>query len=244
MNHHPMTFFGLKLPVRRFLPMLVLIAGISFDQTHWLNFSLSPVACVFALVLLPFTLTFREMVVWTVIYTLVIAISLWLRRWMWMGSSGNPEALVATRTLMVAAAGMLACLLARHREQNALIVRGIHKLLDEMQMPLVTSDCDGWLIHMNPQAVELLGDDALLGSPFFDHFSLSSSKGKSIQAYVDLATGTTSGPIPVTLSGRPDRSKTHPAIMMCVDIGERRQVLTLLYPTPQEPPPEPLASHD
>ncbi len=212
------------------LPGVILIAAILFDHSRVLNFSIISVACVFSLVIFSFLLPSRLMIGWTVVYILAIAATLWLRRGLWNGSIGNAEALVATRALVAAAAGVLACMLAKRREQGHIVVREINRLLDQMEIPVITSDRDGWLLHMNPKASQLLGGKASLGSPFFDHFSMFSAKGKSIKSYVDLATGVTSGPVSISLALGPDRSHIHPAIMLRVSIGDRGQVMTLLYP--------------
>lgn len=221
------------------LPALLLAGAIAFDRTGWLNFSTVPVTCVFSLVLFSFLLPSRQLIGWTVVYSLAIAVMLWMRRGMWSGGAGNPEALVATRALVAAAAGVLACQLAKRREQDHLVVQEINRLLDQMAIPVITSDRDGWLVHLNPKASELLGGETSLGSPYFEHFSVISAKGKSIQNYVDLATGATSGPVAINLAVGPNRSLVLPAIMLRVDIGKRRQVMTLLYPPNPELPPTP-----
>lgn len=224
------------------LPALVLIAAISFDYTNWLNFSVVPLACVFSLVLFSFLLPSRQLIGWTLVYILAIAATLWVRRSIWSGGHGNAEALVATRALGAAAAGVLACLFAKRREQDHLAVNEINRLMDQMAIPVITSDQDGWLMHLNSKASELLGEDATKGSPFFEHFSVLSAKGKTIQSYVDLATGKTAGPVEIKLAVGPDRLEVHRAIMLRVDIGNSRQVMTLLYP--QDPEPPPLLTHD
>jgi hypothetical protein len=221
---------GLRPLLMFLLPGVILIAAILFDRSRVLNFSIISVACVFSLVIFSFLLPSRLMIGWTIIYILAIAATLWMRRGLWTGSIGNADALVATRALVAAAAGVLACMLAKRREQGRVIIREINRLLDQMEIPVITSDRDGWLLHMNPKASQLLGGKASLGSPFFDHFSMFSTKGKSIKSYVDLATGVTEGPVSISLALGPDRSHIYPAIMLSVSIGDRGQVMTLLYP--------------
>ncbi len=182
------------------------------------------------MVLFSFLLPSRQLIGWTLVYLVAITVTLWVRRGAWTGNGGNAEALVATRALVAAGAGLLACLLAKRREQDGFIVREVHRVLDQMEIPVITSDQDGWLVHMNPQASKLLGGEEALGSPFFEHFSVIAAKSKAIQSYVDLATGATTGPVSVTLALGPDRAHIHSAIMLRVDIGERRHVMTLLYP--------------
>lgn len=213
-----------------FAPALVLIASILFDRYGMLSFSIISVACVFSLVIFSFLLPSRVLVGWTIVYILAITATLWTRRYIWTGSSGNTDALVATRSLVAASAGMLACLLAKRREQNHLVVREINRLLDQMEIPMITSDGDGWIVHVNPKAHEQLGGEITQGSPFFEHFSVVTEKGRSIKSYVDLVTGAVSGPVTTSLAVGPYRSQVHPAVMLRVDIGERRQVMTLLYP--------------
>jgi hypothetical protein len=223
--------------VRKLLPAAVLVAAIAFDRTGWLSFSLLPIACVMALVVFSFILSSRQVIGWTVIYILAIAATLWMKRGNWTGSSGNADALVATRALVASAAGVMACLFARSREQDQLGAREILLILDQLEIPAITSDRDGWLVYMNPNAKKLLGDDVSFGSPFFEHFSVVAEKGKSIRNYVDLATGVTIGPVSIHLAVGSDRSRIYPAVMLRVDIGNRRQILTLLYPSEAAPPP-------
>lgn len=226
-----------SINMKKFLPAAVPVCAFAIDLTGWLDFSLIPVSCVFALVFFSFILSSRQMIGWTVIYILAITGTLWMRRGLWSGSDGNADALVATRALVAAAAGVLACLLAKRREQETITEKAIHRLLDQMEVPVVTSDQDGWLVHMNPQASQLLGGEVALQSPFFEHFSASAAKGVAIRNYVDLATGATTGPLSMNLALSPDRSRIHAATMLRVDIGERRQVMTLLYPVSIEPDP-------
>ncbi len=222
--------------MKRLLPAFVPLCAFSIDLTGWLDFSLIPVACVFALVIFSFVLSSRQMIGWTVVYILAISGTLWMRREIWSGSHGNADALVATRASVAAAAGILACLLARRRELDSITEKAIHRLLDQMEVPVVTSDQDGWLVHMNPHASQLLGGKLALQSPFFEHFSSSAAKGVAIRNYVDLATGATTGPLSMELALSPDRSRIHAATMLSVDIGERRQVLTLLFPQKSDIP--------
>lgn len=229
--------------MKRLLPGAVLVCGFVIDRTGWLGVSVVPVACVFAMIIFSFILSSREMIGWAVIYVLAIAGTLWTKREMWSGGNGNAEALVATRALVAAAAGILACLLAKRREQAFVTEKAIHRLLDQMKIPVITSDQDGWLVYMNPKASELLGGDIALQSPFFDHFSASAAKGLAIRNYVDLATGATSGPLSMNLALSPDRSQIHAATMLRVDIGERRQVMTLLYPEQSNPTPSQLVQN-
>jgi hypothetical protein len=230
--------------MKKLLPVLVLVFGFAIDWTGWLGISVVPVACVFALVVFSFILSSRQMIGWTVIYILAIAATLWTRRDNWSGSSGNAEALVATRALVAAAAGTLACLLAKRREQTSITEKAIHRLLDQMKIPVITSDQDGWLVYINPEATKLLGGEAALQSPFFEHFSASAAKGVAIRNYVDLATGTTAGPLTMNLALSPDRSQIHAATMLRVDIGERVQVMTLLHPEHLDPTPSHTISND
>jgi PAS domain-containing protein len=223
--------------MKKLLPGVVLVGAFMIDRTGWLGVSVVPVACVFALVFFSFFLSSRQMIGWAVIYILAIAGTLWTKREMWSGSNGNAEALVATRALVAAAAGILACLLAKRREQVSVTEQAIHRLIDQMKVPVITSDQDGWLVHMNPQASKLLGGEVALQSPFFEHFSASAAKGLAIRNYVDLATGVTAGPLSMNLALSPDRSRIHAATMLRVDIGERRQVMTLLYPEQVNPTP-------
>jgi PAS domain-containing protein len=214
----------------KLLPPAVLLAALAVDRTGWLSFSLVPMMCVLALVVFSFFLTSRQVIGWTVIYILAIAATLWMRRGVWSGSSGNVDALVATRALVASAAGVLACLFAKSREHDLLGVRGIILILDQLEIPAIISDRDGWLVHVNPKAEELLGEKVSFGSPFFEHFSVVEAKGKSIRSYVELATGGTSGPVSIQLAMGPDRAQVHSAVMLRVDIGKHRQVLTLIYP--------------
>lgn len=230
--------------MKRLLPGAVLVVGFAIDLTGWLGISVVPVACVFALVVFSFILSSRQMIGWTVIYILTIAATLWMRRDNWSGSNGNAEALVATRALVAAAAGILACLLAKRREQVSITEKAIHRLLDQMKMPVITSDQDGWLVYMNPEASKLLGGEVALQSPFFDHFSASAAKGLAIRNYVDLATGASTGPLSMNLTISPDRSQIHAATMLRVDIGERRLVMTLLYPEHLDSTPTQAISND
>jgi PAS domain-containing protein len=229
---------------RKLLPAAVLVAAITFDRTGWLSFSLVPLTCVLALIIFAFLLPSRQLIGWTIIYILAIAATLWMKRGAWSGGSGNPEALVATRALMAAAAGVLACLLARRREQDVLISGEINRILDQMEIPVVTSDQDGWLVHINPQASRLLGSNKLIGSSFFQHFPVASEKGKLIKSYVDLATGVTAGPIAIQLASSGDNSLIYSAIMLRVDIGARRHVMTLLYPHTVASPTTPTLRND
>jgi hypothetical protein len=223
--------------MKKLLPGAILGCGFAIDQMGWFGVSIVPVTCVFALVVFSFILSSRQMIGWTVIYTLAIAATLWMRRDNWSGGSGNAEALVATRALVAAAAGILACLLAKRREQASITEKAIGRLLDQMKIPVVTSDQDGWLVSMNSEARKLLGGEKALQSPFFDHFSTSAAKGQAIRNYVDLATGASTGPLSMNLALSPDRSQIHAATMVRVDIGERRLVMTLLYPEHQDPTP-------
>jgi hypothetical protein len=222
---------------KKLLPGAVLACGFAIDWMGWLGISVVPVGCVFAMVVFSFFLSSRQMIGWALIYILAISVTLWMRRGMWSGSDGNTEALVATRTMVAAAAGILACLLAKRREQVSVTEKAIHRLLDQMEVPVITSDQDGWLVHMNPQASKLLGGEVALQSPFFEHFSASAAKGVAIHNYVDLATGVAVGPLSMNLALSPDRSQIHAATLLRVDIGERRLVMTLLYP--QRPDAEP-----
>lgn len=212
------------------MPAIVLAGSIWFDSTGWLTVSTISVACVFSLVAFSFLLPSRHLIFWTLVYIIAITISLWVRRSTWAGSGGNADALVATRALVASGAGILACLLAKQREHEGLLVNEVHRVLDQMEVPVITSDQDGWIVHMNPRASEILGGQAALGSPFFDHFSVATAKSKAIRSYVDLATGSTSGPVSITLGVGPERSQLQSAIMLRVEIGERGQIMTLLYP--------------
>jgi hypothetical protein len=240
MSEKPKRFASAK----KLAPGAVLVLAFLIDWTGWLGISVLPVACVFALVVFSFILRSRQMIGWTVIYILAIAATLWMRRENWSGASGNAEALVATRALVAAAAGILACLLAKRREQVSITEKAIHRLLDQMKIPVITSDQDGWLVYMNPEAARLLGGEVALQSPFFDHFSASAAKGMAIRNYVDLATGATAGPLSMNLALRPDRSRIHAATMLRVDIGERIQVMTLLDHQHPDPTPATAISHD
>lgn len=223
--------------VKKLLPGVVLFGGFAIDRMGWLGVSVVPVTCVFALVVFSFFLSSRQMIAWTVVYTLAIAATLWLRRDNWSGASGSADALVATRALVAAAAGILACLLAKRREQASITEKAIRRLLDQMKVPVITSDQDGWLVSMNPEASKLLGGEKAMKSPFFDHFSACTAKGLAIRNYVDLATGASTGPLSMNLALSPDRSQIHAATMLRVDIGERRLVMTLLYPEHLNPTP-------
>lgn len=221
------------MAIRKFsalLPGVMLAGAITFDATHLLTFSILSVTCVFSLLIFSFFLPSRQMIGWTVLYLLSIVVTLWVKRNVWAGASGNVEALVATRTLVAAAAGVLACLLARHRERNDLIISEVQRLLNQLEIPVFTSNRDGWLIHMNPKASALLGGEAALGSPFFKHFSVIETKGRAIQDYVNLATGVCCGPNSIELALGPQREEMHSAVMLRVDIGHVRQILTLVYP--------------
>jgi len=226
------------------LPAVVLMAAIAFDHAGWLSFSLVPMVCVIALVAFAFLLSSQQLIGWTVIYILAIAATLWMRRGVWSGSSGNADALVATRALVAAAAGVLACLLAKSREQDRRGAREIQLILDQLEIPAITSDRDGWMVHMNPKAKELLGGGVSFGTPFFENFSIVAEKGKSILSYVDLATGVAKGPVAVHLTTGADRTRIHSAVMLRVDIGNRRRVLTLIYPGETQTPSTPSVTHD
>lgn len=221
----------------KLLPPAVLLAALAIDRTGWLGFSLVPILCVLALVVFAFFLTSRQVIGWTVIYILAIAATLWMKRGVWSGSSGNVDALVATRAMVAAAAGVLACLFAKCREHDLLGVRGIILILDQLEIPAIISDRDGWLVHVNPKAGELLGEKVSFGSPFFEHFSVLEAKGKSIRSYVDLATGAATEPVPIHLAVGSDRTQVYSAVMLRVDIGKCRQVLTLIYPREAAPSP-------
>ncbi len=214
----------------RWLPAVVLLIAIGIDRSGWLSFSMVPVACVISLVVFSFILPSRQLIGWTVVYILAIAVTLWMRRGMWAGAAGNPEALVVTRALIAAAAGVLACLYARSREQDFLTNHEILRVLDQLDVSVIVSDRDGWLLHVNPHAHQTLDLAKSVGTPFFQHFQLRSDKGKSIQAYVDLASGTTEGSVSVNLGFGPEKSQTLPGIMLRADIAGQRRVLTLLYP--------------
>lgn len=214
----------------RYLPAVVLVAAIGIDRAGLLSFSIVPLACVTSLVAFAFILSSRELIGWTVVYILTIAVTLWMRRGMWTGAAGNPEALVATRALVAAAAGVLACLFAKRREQYFLANNEIIRVLDQLEISVITSDCDGWLVHVNPHAEKLLGVGNSIGTPFFQHFQIQSDKGKSIRTYVDLATGTGPGSITVNLGFGPDKTQIIQGVMLRVDIGGQRRVLTLIYP--------------
>lgn len=219
-----------KSALVQYLPAVVLLVAIAIDRSGLLSFSLVPVACVISLVAFSFILSSRRLIGWTVVYILTIAVTLWMRRGMWTGASGNPEALVATRALVAAAAGVLACLFAKSREQDFLASNEIIRVLDQLEISVITSDCDGWLVHVNPHADKLLGVGNAIGTPFFQHFQLWSDKGKSIRTYVDLATGSGPGSIAVNLGVGAEKSEVIPGVMLRVDIGGQRRVLTLLYP--------------
>lgn len=209
-------------------PAIILLAALAFDHSAILNFSIIPAACVLSMVVFSFLLPSRVMIGWTAVYILAVSATLWMRREAWGGSMGNADALVVTRTFAVAAAGMLACLLAKHREQGDRVVHEINRLLDQMEIPVITSDRDGWLLHMNPKATKLLGGATASGSPFFEHFSLIAEKGKSIKSYVDLATGVKTGPVSTSLAVGPNRSQVISAVMLRVNIGDRGRIMTLL----------------
>jgi PAS domain-containing protein len=240
MNQKPKRFHLIE----RLLPGAVLVCAIAIDLTGRLGFSVVPVACVFALVGFSFILPSRKMIGWTVIYILTIAATLWMRRDNWSGASGNAEALVATRALVAAAAGLLAWLLAKRREQVSITAEAIHRLLDQMKIPIITSDPDGWLVYMNSEASKLLGGDAALQRPFFDHFSAATAKGPAIRNYMALATGASTGPLSMNLALSPDRSQIRTATMLRVDIGERRLVMTLLDTEHSTPTPSQLILND
>jgi PAS domain-containing protein len=212
----------------RILPAVTLVVAATFELTQVLNFSVAPMLCALSLVAFAFFLTPRQLAGWSAVYVLATAGTLWLRSGLWGGSGGNVQAMVATRTLAAAATAVLACLLAKSRQQDLLSRKEIYRLLDQMEIPVITSDSDGWLVHLNPKAAELLGGEAALGRPFFDYFSVVADKGKSIQSYVDLATGTATGPISISLAVGKDRAQAVPATMVRVDIGRRRHVMSLM----------------
>lgn len=216
--------------MKKLLPGVVLIFALAVDQTSVLGVSLIPLACVISMVYFAFVLPSREMIGWTIIYMIVIVTTLWLKRDMWGGGSGDVEALVATRALVAASAGVLACLFARRRERETDTQKAIYLLLDQMNIPVITSNQDGWLLHVNPEARKLLGDKLTLHTPFFELFAASSAKGVAIRNYVDLATGVADGPVPMDLALSPDRSQVHSAIMLRVDVGDYQQVMTTLSP--------------
>ncbi len=216
-----------------FLPGVILVAAILFDHGATLHSSIISVACVLSLVIFSFILPSRLMIGWTFAYILAVAVSLWMSRGMWSGHTSDTEVLVVTQTCAAAEATLFACLVTFYFKRGDWAARQINQQLDRLEIPAITSDGDGWLLHANHKATELFGGETTFAVPFFEHFALPTEKGSHIKRYLDLATGMTGGPMVVDLALGSDRSQPFLATMLSVNVGRRRWIITLLNPDPR-----------
>lgn len=228
--------------VRFSIPGILLILAIALDLSSAITVTMISLICVVSLAVSAFFLPSRQIVGWTVVYALGIAGTLWMRRGDWAPISVNTEILITTRSLVVVSAGVLAYCLARAREKDKRMIRKIQMVFDLMDIPVINSNGDGWVVYLNGPARDLLSaQKGRLQTPFFQHFSAVMDKGKSIQKYFDLAGGKITGPISIPLALEADKSNVRWAVMIRARIGGNRNVLTLLYP---EKPAERLGNEE
>jgi hypothetical protein len=225
--------------MKKLLPGVALVFALLVDRTNLVGASIVPVICVLMMLCFAFFLSYRQTIVWTVIYVLAIIVTLWMKREMWGEGTGNIEALAITRSLVATIAGVLACLVAKLRERGDDTQKAIYRLLGLVKIPVLASNQDGCLLYMNPEAERLFGGRLSLQTPFFEFFTGNSGKGAAIRNYVDLASGISDGPISIELAISPDPSQIHSAIMLRLHVGDHRQVITLLTSQSPKSPVEP-----
>lgn len=157
-------------------PVVILVLGIAIDCSRMLDFSVTPVVCILSLIVFSLFLPSRQLILWTVLYVLVIAGALWVQRDKWSTPDNNAEALVATRILVASGAGVLACLYAMRREQADATYVSIIQLIEQFSLPVVMSDSNGWLIHMNTEALKIFGKKKRRALPFMSTFPIYQTK--------------------------------------------------------------------
>ena len=216
-------------------PMLILVFSIAVDYSRFLNFSLVPIICVLSLVIFSLYLPSRQLIIWTVIYMLAITVTLWIQRDRWATPYNNAEALVITRVIVASSAGTIACMYAMRRERDDVTYLSIIHLLEQFSIPATLSDSDGWLTHMNSEALKIFGENTTPDAPFYEYFSDTTNKGKSIQYYMNLASGATMEPQRIGLSLISKHHLVYSATMMRITLGARNLVLTLLDAPEKQP---------
>ncbi len=208
-------------------PAIMLVLSIIIDYSRVLDFSVVPLICVLSLILFSLFLPSRQLIIWAFIYILVVTLALWIQRDKWATPNNNADALVATRVIVASGAGVIACLYAKLRERDDVTYLSVIQLLEQFSLPAIMSDSDGWLTHMNSEALIIFGEKTTPEAPFYEYFSDSSNKGKAIQNYMELASGMSQGPQRIDLSLMLEDDSLYSATMMRITIGTRNLVLTL-----------------
>jgi PAS domain-containing protein len=223
-----------KSKFKAICPLIILALGMVIDHSRIFNFSLVPAICVLSLILFSLFLSARQVIFWSIVYILTVAGVLWKQRDRWETSSNNAEALVATRTIVASGAGLLACLYAMRRERDDATYSDVLQLFEQLPIPTITSDSDGWVVRMNAEALKLFGEATTPKKPFYEYFWDQSDKGNSIKNYIELANGNTQGTLHIDLGLMSEHGSAYSAKMMRIAVGTRNLVLTILD-TPSQP---------
>lgn len=212
----------------RILPLGILAAILSTEWWLEVGFSLVPLSCVISLFVFASFMNFSRIVKWAVIYMATTIIVLWSHYGRWADAKGNAQGMLFTRSLGTLAVGSMACALAKLRTREKIYRQDLRMLLQQISVPAIMSDANGWILQMNEAARASLGIEGVAGKPFFNYFKAVSEKGKTIQLYLDLVSGELAGPLTIELCSEKDRSRVFSAMMMKFQYGNAAHVLTLI----------------
>lgn len=217
-----------------FIPALWLLFVLWADRRIFSGFSVVPMISILSLFVFAILIERRWMVFWTTTYVGCVVLSLWMGLGRWTNANGNAVAMLTTRTVSSITAGTMACMLSRLKKNQDVSRREMSRFINHLSIPTITSDENGWILGINNAALALFNDSDILGKPYFSFFHSVTEKGRSIQRYLDLISGTTPGPISIDLLDDKNRKRVFPSTLSRLTIDGKDIIITMIYPTMDE----------
>lgn len=200
--------------VNMVLPLVALVVILWMDHKTP-GVTLTPLFAGIAILLMAFTLTFHWVCLWTLIYSMAVLGVFLLPLWGFFIGWSSPPVSVMThyiRGISFLITALLGINFSRTLRTRNQLNNELVELLENLPVPVITSDRNGVVKFMNRSMDQLLGniktsDD----STFFDLFSPVGRQGETISAYLARFSQGRVGLddlIPVEIHGKPLLAKT------------------------------------
>lgn len=168
---------------------------VTIDCSGLLDFLLYPFASALILLGIALRKSPRKTLKWGIVSLCMIAMVSILNLTLWKRTSLDLGGMMAVRFLSACVFVYIAFVVSDSLNQAKQDFSQLCSVFDQLNRPFLIADPDGWIIYLNPAAESKFESKVSCDTPFFESFNARGAKGHLIQSFLDLASGTRSGPL-------------------------------------------------